>query len=309
MTVITTIDALNPICVREEELTPQIQGFGGRRKGNYDQRYFQVTDAERGVSVTNDSARAIADVYNVRHRHVFSQVRYVRRGSFQFGRDTMGPGDVQFVPDSVHYGPMRSEYVPGGENLHFLQTQFAGPTGRVWVDKEQVPWAQEELAKYGTFDNGIYRPTGGKPMDAFEAIMIGLERNNFKLSGHEDIGYPPMRVPHPLYVRSSELPWLQHAASVEVKHLMYMFETGPNVKLLRLGKGAVLPGGQVSFQQTRWLVEGSVSWNDEEFNALSCMFYPPNVRYPETRSQEDGTTILVIQWTNSGWPRIPFIDV
>lgn len=294
-----------PICIHERDFVMQPQGFGGRREGNFDQGYVQIADPKRGISVTNDSVRMRGDkVFNVRHTHVFSQVRYFMRGVMTFGKDEVRAGDVQFVGDAVTYGPMNSTNVP--EPLHFLQTQFTGPAGRLYLDKTRIPGVQAELSKTGVFDDGIYRPNGGRPMDSFEAITIAMEENNFALTGNERIKYPPKQLMHPVYVHTPNLPWRRYAEGISIKHVMYMFDTGPNVKLVRMTKGAVLPGGHAGFQQTRWLIEGSITWQGTGFECLCTMFYPPDMDYPETRSNQDGTTLLVIQWTNPGFPEIPY---
>lgn len=307
--LVTLVDGSAPLCVREAQMTEQEQGFAGRPAGNYDQRYFQVADPARGISVTNDSARAIGDTFNVRHRHVFSQVRYFLAGSQTFGRETLSRGDVQFVGDSVYYGPIRSKFVPGAENLHFVQTQFAGPTGTPWADKTMVTVVRRELAQHGEFKGGIYHPEGGKPLDGLEAILIAMASGVYRLTGDEVLEYPPQRLASPLHVHASLMPWLPFAPGIEIKHVMSMFETGPNVKIVRLRKGTVLPAGQADFQQTRWLVEGAVAWGGEHYTALSCMFYPPGVPYPETVSAADDTVLVIVQWTNAAQPALPFTQL
>lgn len=304
MNTVTLVDGSAPICVREEQMTEQEQGFAGRPAGNYDQRYFQVSDPARGISVTNDSARAIGNTYNVRHRHVFSQVRYFVSGSQTFGLEKLSKGDIQFVGDSVFYGPIESFFAPGQENLHFVQTQFAGPTGVPWADKTMVAVARQELAKNGEFKGGIYYPNGGRPIDGLEAILVALDKQSYTLTGQEKLEYPPQRLSSPLHVHASVLPWISGGEGIEIKHVLSMFDTGPNVSIVRLKKGAQLPANTAAFQQTRWVVEGSVSWRGERFDALSCMFYPPAVPYPATVSEADGTTLVIIQWANSGAPLI-----
>jgi hypothetical protein len=303
-----TFDGTEAVCVRYDDLAVQAQGFGGRQASSWDQRFFQVINSERGIAVTNNSALELEEIHNVRHAHTFSQIRYFHRGSMKFGRDTVEEGDLQFVGDSVTYGPMGSVDKPT-TRCHMLQTQFTGPSNRPFLDQTLISRTTTELEKHGNFEKGIFRPDGGRPMDSFEAITVAIEQGKLRLTGEEKVEYPRPRLLNPVYVRTSEIPWLPFSEGVEVKHVLNMYETGPNVKLVRLAQGAALKGGTVDFQQTRWVVEGTVTWGDSEFDALTCMYYPHDAEYPATRSEQDGTVLLVLQWTNAGRPVVPFIHL
>lgn len=307
-----TFDGTEAVCVGYDDLAVQAQGFGGRQASSWDQRFFQVINPERGIAVTNNSALELEEIHNVRHAHTFSQIRYFHRGSMKFGRDVVEEGDLQFVGDSVKYGPMGSIENPT-TRCHMLQTQFTGPANRPFLDQTLISRTTEELAKRGVFDNGVYRPDGGRPMDSFEAITVAIERGTLELTGEEKVEYARPRLLHPVYVRTGEIPWRPLREGVEVKHVLNMYETGPNVKLVRLAEGAVLPAATVDFQQTRWLIEGAVSWggagSGTVFEAVSCMYYPHDVEHPATRSERDGTVLLILQWTNHDRPMLPFLQL
>ncbi|MDQ2650701.1 MAG: hypothetical protein M3Z03_14285 [Actinomycetota bacterium] len=304
-----TYDASAPICLREDELIAEQQGFAGRKPNAWDRiGYVQVIDEPRGVAVTNNVASSqTGEIFNVRHAHVFSQVRFCVSGAMRFGADTFERGDLQFVGDSVMYGVMQPSNPPTTEPLKFVQTQFTGPSGRPFIDKTLLQATQDELAKHGEFRDGIFHPTGGHPMDSFDAIVLALETGNFELSGRDKIEYPPQRLSHPLYVHTNELPWREYGDGVEIKHVLNLFETGPNVKLVRLRAGATLPAGKVAFQQTRWVIEGAVEWQDERYDSISVMYYPPDVAYPRTTAAADDTTLLLVQWTNADADDLPSV--
>ena len=78
------------------------------------------------------------------------------------------------------------------------------------------------------------------------------------------------------------------------------------MKLVRLGAGASLPAGNLNCQQARYVLDGAINWNGEKFPALSMMYYPSGVVYPETESASEGTTLLVVQWTGAGQEFVPF---
>jgi hypothetical protein len=304
-----TFTASAPVCRREEELGNEEQGFGGRQPGAWDYiKFFQVIDHARDVAVTNNIASSQSgQVHNVRHAHQFSQVRFCISGAMNFGIDRFEAGDVQIIGDSVKYGPMQPAKQPSSEPLKFLQTQFTGPSGLPFIDKAMLQTTQDELSRRGVFDNGVYRPDGGNPLDSFEAIVLAIKLGTYELTGKERIEYAPSRTLHPIHIRTSELPWRDSAPGISVKHVAYLYETGPNIKLVRLAKGAQLPAGRARFQQTRWLYEGSAAWQGEHFDAVSVMFYPPDVDYPATEALEDDTKLMLIQWANAEGTEVPLL--
>lgn len=310
-TTAETLRADRPVCRREGELAAEEQGFAGRQSGAWDYvKFFQIIDDARDVAVTNNIASSVSgQVHNVRHGHQFSQVRFCISGAMNFGIDRFEAGDVQIIGDSVRYGPMQPAKQPSTEPLKFLQTQFTGPSGLPFIDKAVLKATQEELTKYGSFDNGVYRPDGGRPMDSFEAIVMAIRTGTYQLSGQEKMEYARPRTLHPILVRTGELPWREVAPGVSIKHVAYLYETGPNIKLVRLAKGAQLPAGRVAFQQTRWLYQGEIAWQDERYEAVSVMFYPPDVDYPATEALAEDTELMTIQWSNAGSADLPFVAV
>lgn len=309
MTLTDTFDASAPICVREADLVAEQQGFAGRKPNAWDRiGYVQVIDQPKGVAVTNNVAvSASGDIFNVRHAHVFSQLRFCVSGAMRFGSDPFEPGDLQFVGDSVVYGVMQPALEPSPEPLKFVQTQFTGPSGRPFIDKTLLQSTQDELAKHGEFKDGIYHPAGGHPLDSFDAIMLAIELGTYELTGREKLEYPAKRLAHPLYVKTNELPWRDLGDGIAVKHVLHLFETGPNVKMVRLAKGATLPAGNVHFQQSRWLLEGAVEWQGEEYDGISVMYYPSAVDYPATVGVAEESVLLVFQWTDAGSPDLPHL--
>src|SRR5690606_29137314 len=97
---------------------------------------------------------------------------------------------------------------------------------------DEVVNAQRELAAMGKFEEGVYTFPDGRKRDAYEAI---LER----ITGQK-IEYPQARLNSYVVMRSTSFPWIDHAGArgVRQKHLAYFFETGPNIKLVQIDKGA-----------------------------------------------------------------------
>lgn len=291
------IDVTQPICVRDSDV--DISAYSAKiRRGYEDTKHLRLFDRAHGIGTDIYSFRPGPDFYSPRHSHTSTQVRYILSGTMNYGRETYSAGDCTIIPDSVKYGPLQ----PGpGDLPHFVQVVFGGASGVPMLDPDEVSRAQETLAERGRFEGGIYHPNSGQPRDAYEAVaeeVLG-----------ERVVYPPARVQNYVVVHTPLLPWVNAKNGVSVKHVAYLFETGPNVKLVRMAAGAVLPAGQASCQQVRIVTEGSVSWDDEDFAALSFMHYPYGSSYPETRSRQDGTTLLVVQWTEPGREVPPFLSL
>jgi ChrR-like protein with cupin domain len=289
-----------PICVRAEDMESSDDYCKQIERTNGTGAFLGVHGEDPVVGTLMSSKRGAPDLYSPRHRHTKAQVRYIMSGTMSFGPGvSASAGDCQIVPDGVFYGPLK----PGdGDPPYYLQTQFTGASGQPLVNTREMLDRQAELASTGEFKQGIYYPKDGRPVDSFEAVTNAITHE-------EKTTYREPLVDDYLVVHTSELPWYEHAEGIAVKHVAYLFGTGPNVKLVRMEKGAVLPAGSVTCQQSRWLIDGAIRWDDEHFDALSAMFYPPDVAYPETRSEQGDTLLLVVQWTTPGRAPVPFAQL
>jgi hypothetical protein len=98
---------------------------------------------------------------------------------------------------------------------------------------------------------------------------------------------------------------LEGAPGVSVKHLGYFNETGPNIKMVRMEKGAQTPAGHENFQQVRLVLEGEVSYEGENYKPVDCMFFPAGAPYSSTTAMSE-TTLLVTQLGKPGGAPLPF---
>ena len=94
------------------------------------------------------------------------------------------------------------------------------------------------------------------------------------------------------------------APGVWVKHLGYFNETGPNIKLVKIDPGARTQAGVAPCQQVRYVFDGEVSYNDESYGAVSCMYFPAHVPYQSTASRT-GATLFVIQLASPDGQHVP----
>jgi hypothetical protein len=98
---------------------------------------------------------------------------------------------------------------------------------------------------------------------------------------------------------------LEGVPGVSVKHLGYFNERGPNIKLMRMESGAETPQGKVDFQQVRLVLEGEVEYDGENYQPVSCMFFPAGAPYSATTAVNE-TILLVTQLGMPGSSPLPF---
>jgi hypothetical protein len=140
----------------------------------------------------------------------------------------------------------------------------------------------------GKFEKGLYIWPDGRKQDSAEAIREHL--------GGVKIVYPEARYDDYVVMHSNHYICqpLDGVQGVEVKHLGYFNECGPNIKMVQIGAGASTPGGTAPCQQVRFVIEGEITFQGESYEAVSCMYFPANLPYPPTSSGR-GAKLLVVQ--------------
>jgi hypothetical protein len=243
------------------------------------------SDKERGITLRAAVAMTTASVYAPRHRHTFDQVRYFIKGGTKFGRHVYGPGDCVYFPEGVFYGPQTPHE---DSDCVLIAVQFSGPSGIPYPHPPELAAAIRELASRGSFEKGVYKPAGGRPEEAFNAVMRHL-------TGH-DLRYPEPRYDDIVGMHAANYRWLPlpQAPGASVKHLGYFNEAGPNIKLLQLERGAETPAGNAPCQQLRFVVEGEVAYEGRTYGPVSCLYFPAHTPYAAT-SSPSGAVQLVIQ--------------
>jgi hypothetical protein len=223
--------------------------------------------------------------YTPRHKHVFDQVRYIVSGQAKFGRTTFASGDCLYFPEGVSYGP---EDCSMCEERIGITIQFPGPTGIPYPHPSDAARAMTELAKIGDFNDGVFVRPDGRKQDGHEAVTEYLTGKKLE--------YPLPRYPELVAMHTDAYSWtpLAGTGGVFVKHLGYFNEAGPNIKMLKIEPGAATQPGVAPCQQVRYLLEGTITFNNQEYCPISCMFFPAHVPYAATFS-DIGATLLVVQ--------------
>jgi len=264
----------------------------------YRQRYQGFFDKARGIGARVGSLYAEPYYHSPRHRHTFQQVRFLTTGKMRYLNEIYRPGDCLYLPEGVHYGPVKP--IEGNdERMHFVDIQFMGPSGTIYPDPDDVVRAQRELAALGKFEEGIYTEPSGRKRDGYEAI---LER----IIGQK-IEYPTGRLTDYVVMRSTAYPWQPYdgAEGVQVKHLAYFFEIGPNIKMASIEAGSALPGGRAAGHQARFLLSGSGEFDGKTYKSLSYFMLPMGEEYGPFRASEDAE-LLVVTWALPGSKPLPF---
>jgi len=267
----------------------------GVRPG-YNQRYQGFFDKARRIGARLGSLYAEPSYHSPRHRHTFQQVRYVLSGKMKYGSEVYGPGDCLYLPEGAYYGPIKP--VEDSEQLHFADIQFEGPSGIPYPDPDEVVRAQRRLAETGKFEDGVYTFPSGRKRDAYEAILE-------ELTG-QPIEYPPARLNSYVVLRTAGFPWLAHETlgGVQQKHLAHFFETGPNLKMLRLARGATLPAAMPTGHRAVFLLEGDLRFGGKDFDALSYFVLPNGETHPAFEAASEAT-LLMVGWSPAGG-RVPY---
>jgi hypothetical protein len=185
----------------------------------------------------------------------------------------------------VHYGP---EDASIDEERFQIGIQFSGPSGIPYLHPSDMKRARQELSKIGKFEKGIYIGPDGRKQDGAEAFREYLRGQELK--------YAAPRFSEHIVMRTENYDWkpLEGAPGVSVKHLGYFNEVGPNIKMVKIDAGASTQAGVAPCQQVRYVIEGEISFNGEQYGAISCMYFPAHVSYPSTRSKT-GATLFVMQ--------------
>lgn len=269
----------------------------GVRPG-YNQRYQGFFDKERKIGARLGSLYAEPIYHSPRHRHTFQQVRFVLSGKMKYDRDEYGAGDCLYLPEGVHYGPIKPIAMENDEQLHFADIQFEGPSGIPYPDPDEVVQAQRHLAEIGKFEDGVYTFPTGRKRDAYEAILE-------QVTG-APVEYPKGRLNNYVVMRSSGYPWIDHksVAGLQTKHLAYFFETGPNIKMAKLEAGVALPKGRPTGHIAVFLLNGLVEFGGKEFDGLSYFMLPSGEEHPEFLAKQ-GTELLAVAWSTQG-ETVPF---
>lgn len=267
----------------------------GVRPG-YNQRYQGFFDKKRGIAARIGSLYAEPIYHSPRHRHTFQQVRYVLSGKMQYGKEVYGTGDCLYIPEGAYYGPIKP--VDSGEQLHFADIQFEGPSRIPYPEPEEVVDVQRKMAQEGAFEDGIYTFPNGRKRDAYEAILEVLTG--------QKIEYPQPRLNSYVVLKTEGIPWMQDTGiqGVSEKHLAYFFETGPNLKMLRIEKNSALPAARPNGHRAVFLIEGNLEFGGNSFDSLSYFMLPSGEQHAPFVAETDAT-LLIVSWSSNG-DQLPF---
>lgn len=262
----------------------------GVRPG-YNQRYQGFFDKARRIGARIGSLYAEPSYHSPRHRHTFQQVRFVLSGKMKYGHEVYSTGDCLYIPEGAYYGPIKP--VEDSEQLHFADIQFEGPSGIPYPEPDEVVKAQRRLAQTGVFDDGVYTFASGRKRDAYEAILE-------ELTGQK-IEYPAPRLNSYVVMHTLGFPWVPHATlpGIAQKHLAFFFETGPNLKMVKIAAGASLPASIPGGHRAVFLLEGEVRFDGKDFDALSYFVLPSGEPHAAFEARTEAT-LLFVAWNPLG---------
>ena len=201
------------------------------------------------------------DFSSPRHRHNFDQFRFQLEGTMNFDRNgKMTAGTFGYFPEGAAYGPQSSE----GRSVTAV-LQFGSASGSGYLSREQVAAGTEELRKYGTFKDGIFRRNddveGRRNVDGYQAIWEHVHGQRME--------YPKPRYRDPIMVDPQNYEWLRvsDAPGVGERPLGVFTERQCAAREIKLGRGASFTLGA----RTVYLVlSGSGIVGDKPYRALTA---------------------------------------
>ena len=175
-----------------------------------------------------------------RHRHNFDQVRWQLTGEFGDGKgDVLRAGEVGYYPEGVHYA-----IAAQGPNDQLI-LQSGAPTGSGFMPYERLFAGAGELAKLGTFRDGIF--FRGKDTN----LPPGVKRNQ---DGYEAVWqhvmgtpvvYPKPRYRAPVMMDPEAFAWLEESPGVAQREMGRFTERGVGIAQVKVsGGGAATAGGE-----------------------------------------------------------------
>jgi hypothetical protein len=287
-----------PVVMAIDEIPPM---RSPTRKISEPYRYLQIDDSETEVQFAAIQQVLSDDDTSYRHRHNFQQIRFMISGEMRLGKDIVArPGDCVYFPESVMYGP--TNYNAG----YMFLLQWRGPSpGSFYLPYDDVTAVIKEMRELGgqiDFDRGgVWRYPDGRLEDVAEAAS----------SHHlgKPLEYAAPRFGDVLCLRSAayEACPVTNGVNVGVKHLAYLNETGPNIKVLDFDANASL-GGAISQSQQIWMIfQGELNYEGKKYPSRSLLYFPPGAHRQPVGSAA-GAKVLVVQLAKQKMPPIPFTE-
>ena len=202
------------------------------------------------------------DFASPRHRHNFDQFRFQLEGTMNFDRNgKMGAGTFGYFPEGAPYGPQSSE----GRSVTAV-LQFGSASGSGYLSQEEVDAGTEELKKFGTFKDGIFRRNddveGRRNVDGYQAIWEHVHG--------ERMEYPKPRYRDPIMVDPANYEWLPVAGmpGVSERPLGTFTERQCAATLIKLARGATY---RAEGRSVYLIVSGSGILHDQPFRQYTAL--------------------------------------
>lgn len=198
------------------------------------------------------------------HRHNFDQIRFMLKGTSNYGDWVLAEGECGYFPESVAYGPQIQE-----SDALILTLQFPGDSNAYYPKPEElrrvVAELRQEDARFGK--GGVGRDISGKTRDAFE---LAWER----LRG-ETIAYAPPRYSRPIAMRPASFAWRQDASGRATKFLGTFGDSRTALSIRRLNAGEALGPIEPPGHELWFLLSGDVSHEGKQYQPHSGFIFEP----------------------------------
>lgn len=169
------------------------------REGNIAFKYLLKGESRSPQNYELSLVRTEGRFYGPPHRHNFDQFRYVMSGKFGEPRKLeLDTGEAGYYPEGTPYK------IDSGDS-EVLLLQFGGASGHGFTHYDELRATYPELAKLGTFTDGIFRwtqppPGTAKQQDGYEALWEYIHK--------KPLVYPKMRFRQPVLMKPTSFNWV-----------------------------------------------------------------------------------------------------
>ncbi|MDE0117690.1 MAG: hypothetical protein OXT07_13875 [bacterium] len=256
------------------------------------QWYQGFNDWDNGISTRIGTATLKPGYFAPRHCHTFAQFRYAIGGAITYAGVRIEEGECVYVPEGALYGEAQVD--PDGDGHYWADMQFSGPSGIRYCSPPEMEAARREIEDFGTVDSyaGTFTYSDdNRTVDVMDALYAHL------MDGAVP-DFPEPRYHQMIHIRPAEFRPRAALAGHEaaVKDLLQVTEVGPRVMEIAMDSGGFVDGGQQSFQQAFWLLEGAIEMAGERYDGVSFGYFPADKPFPRFTALEDAR-LITLHWS------------
>ncbi len=221
------------------------------REGHLRTFWFVYTETEDG------------EHFSPRHRHNFDQIRIGLSGVSHYGKHVLRERMIGYFPEGTFYGPHTLHELPS----RLATLQLDGPSRAGYLPYRFIEAATHEMKALGEFRKGVYYPTDGKAMEAFQAAW---ERASGRAAE-----FPKPRFDEPILMHLDAFPWEPSNDGIALKDVGAFGAGAPSIAMTRLDRGAVHQFAATDRTVIHFLLDGEATTDGRSLTCHSAFALEP----------------------------------